>query len=87
MAKEEVENRQVTEDGRRRDPGKRVAAWKEPGRRVEAAWKVQKGILAKLSLDARLPNISLQCLIFTARGFSTFLHSVPVYKTGHHMTV
>ena len=46
--KEEVENRQVS-DGRRR----------EPGRRVAAAWKVQEGSLAKLSLDAKLPNISV----------------------------
>ena len=68
MAKDEVEKRQVT-DGRRRVE----ADWKEPGRRVAAAWKVQEGILAKLSLDARLPNISLQFLMFTARVFTTVL--------------
>ena len=48
IEKEEVEKRQVI-DGRSR----------EPGRRVAAAWKVQEGSLAKLSLDARLPNISV----------------------------
>ena len=78
MAKDEVEKRQVTEDGRIREAGKRVAAWKEPGRRVAAAWKVQEGILAKLSLDARLPNISLQCRMFTARVFITLL-LMPTY--------
>ena len=69
--KDEVEKRQVIDDGRR-------VAWKEPGRRVDAAGKVQEGILAKLSLDARLPNIFLQGSMFTARLFTT-LSLVSIY--------
>ena len=46
MDREEVEKKELME-------GRRL----EPGRRVAAAWKVP-GSLAKLCLDTKLPNIS-----------------------------
>ena len=46
MDREEVEKKELME-------GRRL----EPGRRVAAAWKVL-GSLAKLCLDTKLPNIS-----------------------------